>query len=118
VTFTIKLLEDHKGFTGPKAVGDEYCVDAAALFTVYTHADRVTAEQLGLSSISAVMITGVSLGTGIDAVIDVSDNADGSYDGQSFKVIMYDSSVADEVEINNAANINDTTVRFRVYGNK
>ena len=97
-------------------MGDEYVVDAAALFTVYTRADRITAAQLGLSTISAVVITGVSLGTGIDAVIDVSDDASGTYDGESFKVLMYDSSVADEVEINDAANINDTTVRVRVWG--
>ena len=118
MTFTTKLLEDHKGFTGPKAVGDEYCVDAAIQFTVYHRADRVTAEALGLSTISAVMITGLSAGLDPIIVVDVSDDADGSYDGQSFKVMMYDGSVADEVEISNAANIDDTTVRVRVYGNK
>jgi hypothetical protein len=116
LTFTVKLLENHKGMTSPKVTGDEYCVDAAALFTVYTRADRITATQLGLSTITAVVITGVSTGTGIDAVIDVSDDANGSYDGQSFKVLMYDSTVADEVELSDAANINDTTIRLRVWG--
>jgi len=117
MTFTVNLIADHLGSDKPSVMGNEYCVDAALLFTVYHTADRVTAASLGLSTISAVVITGVSLGTGIDAVIDVSDDASGTYDGESFKVLMYDSTVADEVEISNAANINDTTIRVRVWGN-
>tara|TARA_R100000781_G_C4073418_1_gene125281 strand:+ start:96 stop:452 length:357 start_codon:yes stop_codon:yes gene_type:complete len=116
MTFTVQIKEDHRGVSRPRVVGDEYVVDAALLFTVYHTADRVTAESLGLSTISAAVITGVSLGTGIDAVIDVSDDASGDYDGESLKIIMYDSTVADEVEISNAANINDTTIRLRVWG--
>lgn len=116
MTFSVNLIADHKGFTNPKVVGDEYCVDAALQFTVYHTADRVTAASLGLSSISAVVITGLSAGLDPIIVIDVSDDTSGSYDGQSFKVMMYDGSVADEVEISNAANINDTTVRVRVWG--
>ena len=116
MTFTVNILADHKGVAKPSVSGDEYVVDAAIQFTVYHTADRVTAAQLGLSTISAVVMTGVSAGLDPIFVIDVSDDANGDYDGESFKVMMYDGSVADEVEISNGANINDTTVRVRVWG--
>ena len=117
MTFTVNLINDHLGQPNPRVVGNEYVVDAAIQFTVYHTADRVTAAQLGLTSISAVVITGVSAGLDPIIVIDVSDDTSGTYDGESFKVMMYDGSVADEVEISNAANIDDTTLRVRVWGN-
>ena len=56
---TVTLIADHKGFTGPKVVGDEYYVDALCNVTAYTTGGEVvTAASLGLSSINQVLITG------------------------------------------------------------
>jgi len=59
VAVTVTLIADHKGFTGPKVVGDEYYVDALCNVTAYTTGGEVvTAASLGLSSINQVLITG------------------------------------------------------------
>ncbi len=56
---TVTLIPDHKGFTGPKVMGDEYYVDALCNVTAYeTGGVVVNASALGLSSITQVLITG------------------------------------------------------------
>jgi len=58
---TVTLLNDHLGQNNPRVVGHEYCVDADVDITSYTAGGEVvTAATLGLSSISAVVITGMS----------------------------------------------------------
>ena len=64
MTHTVTLIADHKGYTKPKVVGDEYCVDAFIDITSYTaNGEEILGSSLGLSSITAVVITGVSVDT-------------------------------------------------------
>ena len=88
MTLEIGLLADHKGFTKPKVVGDEYVVDAHVKISVYHTADVVNASDVGLSSITAAVITGQS-GPDIEG---------------------------DCQELANGTNIDDLTVRLRVWG--
>ena len=61
---TVTLIADHKGYTKPKVVGDEYVVDAFVDITSYTaNGEEILASSLGLSSISCVCVTGVSVDT-------------------------------------------------------
>ena len=118
MTIEVGLLADHKGVTAPKVVGDEYVVDAHVKISVYNTADVVTAAQLGLSTITAAVITGQSgpdiegesglfihtgLGTGLYA------------SATSLKLLLYDND-GDCQELSNS-NIDDLTVRLRVWGN-
>ena len=57
--YSIRALPDHKGFTKPKAIGDEYMVDVALDITSHVAAGAtITASSLGLKTIHAVLITG------------------------------------------------------------
>lgn len=89
MTNTVTILPDHKGFTKPRANGDEYMVDATILISVYTELGEViTATSLGLSSLTAVTITGTPAGLPIMNYA-VQTAADGTYtDGidTSFKI--------------------------------
>lgn len=59
LTFTVTILPDHKGFARPKAVGDEYVVDALINVTEYaTGGLQVTAASLGLNTITQVICAG------------------------------------------------------------
>ncbi len=64
MTHTVTLIADHKGYTKPKVVGDEYVVDAFVDITSYTaNGEEILASSLGLSSISCVCVTGLSVDT-------------------------------------------------------
>ena len=57
--YTVRALPDHKGFTKPKAIGDEYMVDVALDITSHVAAGaEITASSVGLKTIHAVLITG------------------------------------------------------------
>ena len=59
LAYTVTLLADHKGMTSPKAVGDEYVVDALVdVSSVVAAGSVIPASAFGLSSIHAVVITG------------------------------------------------------------
>jgi len=59
LAFTTTLLPDHKGNTRPKAVGDEYVVDALIDVTSHVAAGAtINASDLGLTSIHCVTICG------------------------------------------------------------
>tara|TARA_R100000458_G_C8150397_1_gene158267 strand:- start:255 stop:629 length:375 start_codon:yes stop_codon:yes gene_type:complete len=64
MTKTITLIADHLGSTAPRVMGTEYVVDAVIDITSYTaNGEQVTAQELGLGSISCVLITGLSTDT-------------------------------------------------------
>ena len=61
---TVTLLADHKGVAAPKVVGDEYVVDAVVDITSYTaNGEQISASSLGLSTITCVLVTGISVDT-------------------------------------------------------
>jgi hypothetical protein len=118
MTIQIGLLADHKGVTSPKVMGDEYLVDAHVKIQTYHLADVINASDLGLSTITAAMITGQSQAdiegeTGV--YIDVGLGT-GSYESSSsFKLICYNND-GDCQEIADGTNIDDITLRLRVWG--
>ena len=61
---SVTLLADHKGNARPKVVGDEYVVDAYIDITSYTaNGETITAASLGLSEVSCVVVSGISVDT-------------------------------------------------------
>jgi len=59
--YTVAILEDHKGHTGPKVSGDEYYVDALIDVSTYDASGVVlSASDFGLSKINTVHHTGTS----------------------------------------------------------
>ena len=66
LAFTVTLLEDHKGVSRPKAVGDEYVVDALVDVTsIVATGSIIPASEFGLSTITAAMITGHDNANGV-----------------------------------------------------
>ena len=111
---TVTILADHKGITAPRAVGDEYVVDANIEITSYTEdGEIITAASLGLSTITAVTITGCEVASGVALdrfVVDLS--ATGAYEsGSSFGLVGTVASSGAE-----SANSDLGFVRVRVWG--
>lgn len=118
MTHTVTLLADHKGFTKPRANGDEYMVDAAIDITAYDSAGNVgeliTASSLGLSTITTVEITGQEAVNGIAAIkTDTSGNYESS---SSFKILFLQPSATPELLAEEADDTNIGIVRIRVFG--
>ena len=62
---TVTILADHKGFARPRVSGDEYVVDATIDVNPYVAAGVIiSASDLGLSTITAVTITGTEKAVG------------------------------------------------------
>ena len=119
MTIVIGLLADHKGNTRPRVTGDEYVVDADVKIQVYHLADVVNASDLGLSTITAATITGQSqadiegeTGVYIDCGLGTGDYASSS----SFRFTCYNND-GDCQELADGTNIDDVTIRVRVWGN-
>jgi|5B_taG_2_1085324.scaffolds.fasta_scaffold254032_1 hypothetical protein len=107
---SVTLVADHKGVTLPKAVGDEYVVDAIVEISNYVQGGiTLLASELGLSSLHCVLVTGVE-GTGHMPMAVVSTA--GAYEsGTSVKILLHagtgqQSGTADE-----------GFIRVRVWGN-
>ncbi len=119
---TTTLKADHKGMTTPRVSGDEYFVDAKIEITSYTEdGEIITAAELGLNTINAVMITGCEVASGVALqrfVVELSDGStgggvDGEYEsGKSFALVGTVASTGAE-----SANGDLGFVRVRVYGN-
>ena len=110
----VTILADHKGIARPRVHGDEYVVDATIDVTPHLAAGfPVTAASLGLSTITAVHITGVEkFDTFLPQILIAA--ADGSYASSSSFAI-----VATDLDGSNAT-ASDTDdigmVRVRAYG--
>ena len=120
MTHTVTLLADHKGFTKPKVMGDEYCVDAVIDITSYTaNGEEVLATSLGLSSVTAVVITGVSVDTiaaGYSVSVISAEVLSGAANGGQY----IQTGNKDRFQINVPAASNTDNVgelRVRVWGN-
>ena len=109
----VTMLADHKGITAPKAVGDEYVVDA--LIDMDTYADgglTVTAAQLGLRTVHCVAMTGQDSLIGF-TVPEV--DASGEYAGAtSFKLNCIKGADGPNAE---GGDVDYGSVRIRVWGN-
>ena len=107
---TVTVLADHKGYTTPKVSGDEYYVDADINCDANVAAGMlVTAAELGLRTINAVIVTGVEE-IGHDARAIVAEG--GGYEsGSSFKLILSTGTAAQ------SGTSDEGSVRVRVYGN-
>ncbi len=106
---TVSLLADHKGFTKPKAVGDEYMVDAIVNITNYVQGGiTLTATSVGLSQITQLIVTGVEeIGQSARAVVSNT----GAYESiDSVKIILSTGSAQ------LAGTADEGIVRVRVYG--
>ena len=114
---TVTVLTDHKGYTGPRAVGDEYVVDAVVDIGQYTaNGETITAASLGLGSVSAVMVTGLSTDTisgGYSvSVISAEVGAGAAIGG------LYASSSTFQINVPAASNSDNLgEIRIRAYGN-
>jgi hypothetical protein len=114
VAHTVTVLADHKGITRPKVVGDEYVVNASLLVTTAASGGEVvTATSLGLSSISCVSITGVSVPATHQVAVEIT--AAGAYESSSSFALLFTAN--DGTNAAADGDITDTTVRVRVWGN-
>jgi len=114
LAFTVTILADHKGFTGPRVSGDEYFVDAVIDVTSHVAAGAVIpAAQFGLETITAACITGTEGGNTRLAGIETS--ATGAYESATSLALIFtnldgtNATVADDGDPTCA-------VRVRVYG--
>lgn len=120
MTHTVELVKDHKGFTGPKAIGDEYVVDALININPYTAGgETVLLSALGLDSVTAVTITGMEKPVGnAGYVVAIGNTATGGYhnNGDSTSITF----LATDLDGTNAAAGTDDIgiIRIRAYGNK
>lgn len=114
---TVTVIADHKGFTGPKVMGDEYYVDALCNITAYTTGGEViNASALGLSTIHQVLITGreESASNVVVDMVHAEVSATGDYEsGTSFKLHSTIMSTG-AATASGATTVN--MVRVRVYG--
>ena len=89
MTHTVTLISDHLGSTRPRVMGSEYVVDASIDITSYTaNGETITASSLGLSEISCVVVSGISVDTisGGYAVSMISaEVASGAADGGKYQ---------------------------------
>jgi len=112
---TITLLADHKGYTRPRVVGDEYMVDASVDIQTYSAPEVVTAASLGLSRINRAMI--VEIGGGQQKhsfnLVGGPDNQNNLY----IEVNLEDNTSGKEAELSGGnASLDGTPIKVRVYG--
>mgnify|MGYP001405974750 FL=1 len=113
LSFTVTLLADHKGFTKPRAIGDEYMVDALVdVSSIVAAGSVIPASSFGLSSITAAVITGHDNANALQPQIECS--ATGAYESNSSIALMFTS--LDGTNATLANDGNGGSVRMRVYG--
>ena len=119
----IEIIEDQKGSTAPRVSGDEYFVDCFVKMTVYHDADVINASDVGLSRITAAIITGTTAGvsdgsmaTGFYIQVPTANVATGLYTStSSIKIVLFDND-GDCAMLSNGTNMDDMTFRLRIYG--
>mgnify|MGYP003136620143 len=117
---TVTILADHNGYARPRVSGSEYVVDATIDIDPHVAAGfPIEASDLGLSTITAVHITGVEQFDSFlpQILIGASDGsylaADGSSSTSSFQIVVtdLDGSNASASDADNVGRI-----RIRAYG--
>ena len=114
LAYTVTVLADHKGVTAPKAVGDEYVVDAVIDVTSHVAAGAVIpASQFGLTTIHCATICGTEGGNTRLAGIETS--ATGGYESSTSIALIFTSLDGTNATV---ADDGDPTcaVRVRVWG--
>ena len=116
---TVTLIADHKGFTNPKVVGDEYVVDAFIDITSYTaNGEEILASKFGLSTITCVCVTGLSTDTisgGYAVSMIVAEILSGAANGG--KYIQTDTQDRFQLQCPAASNTDNLgEIRVRVWG--
>ncbi len=112
----VTVIADHKGFAGPKSVGDEYRVDAYCdISSVVALGSVIPASDFGLTTITAVCITGDdNVNNSTNYIIPtVECSATGAYESSTSVAFKF-TTVASGTTISNDAN--GGTVRVRVWG--
>ena len=112
---TTTLLADHKGYKVPKAVGDEYVVDAVVEVTSHLASGAIIpASDVGLSTIHCATICGTEGAN--NHVPSLLTTATGGYTSLSSIALMFTA-----LDGTNATVANDAdpacAVRLRVWGN-
>ena len=115
--YTVALLENHKGVSTPRVMGDEYFVDALIDVSTYDASGVVfSATNFGLSSISAVTLTGTSNVKFYPTF--VVSGTDGSYTSSStFTMLIVDALQATPAEVGDGGTHSGMQFRLRVFGN-
>ena len=109
---TVTILPSHKGYTVPRVMDSEYCVDAVCNISSYTgNGEVLNASQFGLSTFNAVVVTGLNttaITGGYAASMIVAEvTTDGKYaSGTTFQLNVPAAS--------NTDNLGD--IRLRVWG--
>ncbi len=112
---TVTLLADHKGFTKPRANGDEYMVDASIDIQTYSAPEVVTAASLGLSRITSAVITRIGGGQQKHSfnLVGGPDNAKNLY----IEVNVENNTSGVEAELaGSSASLDGTPIIVRVFG--
>jgi len=115
--YSVTLLADHKGQKLPKAVGDEYVVDAIIDVTKTVELGSVIpASALGLSTIHAVCITGNDNPNNStnDIAIKVECSETGAYESSTSFALMH-TTMSSGTKL--TADANGGSVRVRAWGN-
>ncbi len=113
MTHTINLIADHLGSTAPRVMGTEYVVDVCIDNTnMPSGGVTVTAAEIGLASISCVLVTGAE-NPNHYVIQPVITPETGAYlSASSFKLHYAD-------DLGSASTTSDTnvgSVRVRVWG--
>ena len=112
-THTVTILTDHKGVTTPKVVGDEYCVDVCVDITnLSSGGEVISAADLGLSTVSAVTVTGAENGNHYKIVPEIAAETGAYASSSTFKLHYADDLGAGST----TSDTNVGSVRLRVWG--
>jgi hypothetical protein len=113
---TVTLVANHKGFTRPRVLGDEYVVDASIDIVTYTTGGVViTAASLGLKTINTAFITRIPGGLAQHSfiLVDGASNGDTLY----LEVNVEDGTSGKEAQLANAnGSLSGTPLTIRVHG--
>ena len=112
---TVTLLADHKGFTRPRVMGDEYMVDASIDIQTYSAPEVVTAASLGLSRINRAVITRIGGGQQQHSfnLVSGSDTLNNLY----IEVNVEDNTSGKEAQLSGSnTSLDGTPIIVRVYG--
>ena len=112
----VTIIADHKGMTNPKVVGDEYVVDAYCDITqIVALGSVIPASDFGLSTITAVCITGDdNVNNSTNYIIPtVECSATGAYESNTSVAFKF-TTVASGTTV--TSDDNGGTVRVRVWG--
>ena len=122
LTYSVRALPDHKGFSKPKAIGDEYLVDVALDITD-TGPDStsiiIPASKVGLKTIHAVMITGYE-GRAFSANVLIgaggaNPNVAGNYESATSFKVQFTALDGTNAIIGNNTDVT-CALRLRIFG--